>query len=104
LHPVDSISQPDLESGFLGVLPQVRPATVLIGLALEQLDDHATGMGTGFFAVETGLILTSNHVVESHIKTKMAQWLQLWLPARPKPAPYRVAGNLSDPLHNLCLL
>jgi hypothetical protein len=56
------------------------------------------------FAVETGLILTSNHVVESHIKTKMAQWLQLWLPARPKPMPYQVAGYLSDPLHNLCLL
>ncbi len=66
------MSQPDPESGFLAVLPRVKSATVLIGLPPEQLDDHAAGMGTGFFAVETGLVLTSNHVVESHVNMKMA--------------------------------
>jgi S1-C subfamily serine protease len=98
------MSQPDPESGFLAVLPRVKSATVLIGLPPEQLDDHAAGMGTGFFAVETGLVLTSNHVVESHVNMKMTQWLRVWLPARPKPRPYPVAGHLSDPLHDLCLL
>jgi hypothetical protein len=29
------MSQPDLESGFLAVLPRVKSATVLIGLAPE---------------------------------------------------------------------
>jgi S1-C subfamily serine protease len=96
--------QPDPESGFLAILPRVKSATVLIGPPPEQFDDHAAGMGTGFFAVEAGLVLTSNHVVESHLNTKMAQWLRVWLPARPKPRPYRVAGHLSDPLHDLCLL
>jgi serine protease Do len=98
------MSQPELENSFLAVLPQVKSATVLIGLPPEQLDDRASGMGTGFFVVETGLILTTNHVVESHINTKMARWLRVWLPARPKPIPYQVAGYLSDPSHDLCLL
>jgi serine protease Do len=98
------MSQPEIESGFLAVLPRVKSATALIGLPPEQIDDHGAGMGTGFFAVETGLVLTSNHVVELSVKTKMAQWLRVWLPARPKPAPYRVKGYLSDPLHDLCLL
>ena len=101
---IGSMSQPEIESGFLAILPRVKSATVLIGLPPEQLDDHAAGMGTGFFAAETGLVLTSAHVVESHVKTKMAQWLRVWLPARPKPLPYKVAGYLSDPLHDLCLL
>src|SRR5262245_57620311 len=98
------MSQPELESGFLAVLPRVKSATMLIGLPPEKLDHHAGGMGTGFLAFETGLVLISNHVVESHSNTKMAQWLREWLPARPKPRPFRVAGHLSDPLHNLCLL
>jgi serine protease Do len=99
-----SMPQPGPESGFLAVLPRVKSATALIGMAPERLDGHLTGMGTGFFVAEAGLVLTSNHVVESHLKTKMAQWLRVWLPTLPKPAPCRIAGYLSDPLHDLCLL
>jgi len=95
---------PELKSGFLAVLPRVKSATALIGLAPERLDDQAPGVGTGFFAGETGLVVTSNHVIEAHVESKMAQWLRVWLPARPKPAPYQVAGYLTDPLHDLCLL
>jgi serine protease Do len=96
--------QPELKSAFLSVLPQIKAATVLVGLPPEQLDDHAPGTGTGFFAIETGLVLTNRHVVEPHLKTKLAQWLRVWLPAQPKPLPYHISGHLLDPLHDLCLL
>jgi S1-C subfamily serine protease len=88
----------------MSVLPRIKQATVLIGLPPEQLDDHAPGCGTGFFAIEPGLIVTNRHVVESHIEAKTTQWLRIWLPAIPKPLPYRVSGYLADPINDLCLL
>jgi serine protease Do len=98
------MSQRELESAFLSVLPQIKAATVLVGLPPEQLDDQAPGTGTGFFAGETGLVVTNRHVVEPHLNTKFAQWLRVWLPAQPKPLPYHISGHLLDPLHDLCLL
>jgi S1-C subfamily serine protease len=96
--------QPELERAFLSALPRIKAATVLVGLPPEQLDDHAPGTGTGFFAIETGLVLTNRHVVEPHLGTKLAQWLRVWLPTQPKPLPCHISGHLLDPLHDLCLL
>jgi S1-C subfamily serine protease len=98
------MSQSEFESALSSILPQIKAATVLIGLPPEQLDDRTPGTGTGFFVIETGLVLTNRHVVEPHLNAKLDQWLRVWLPAQPKPVPYQISDYLLDPHHDLCLL
>jgi hypothetical protein len=62
-----SMSRPEFESAFLSALPQIKAATVLIGLPPEQLDDRVPGTGTGFFAIKTGLVLTDGRALNSGI-------------------------------------
>jgi serine protease Do len=98
------MSQNEFESAFQSVIPKIKDATVLVGLPPEQLDNDGHGHGTGFFAIETGLVLTNRHVVEPYLNSKQAQWVRVWLPRQPKPLPYQISEYLPDPDHDLCLL